>query len=111
MTTEENNQAKKTRKRNIILTVILLVITLYLAYHYFMAVSLFVLAIAMMCIGVWAILVFDKLFIPEYDTWDEIKKGNMAVALAFIGFCGIVAACILAVLGSVYGQFSAIAAP
>lgn len=74
---------------------ILATVSIFLTFSWFIELSSFAVGIAKAALGVFLAWSFDKYAMPEINTVDELKKGNIAYALFFLGLCIIVAAAII----------------
>lgn len=57
-------------------------------------ISAFAFAVGKVALGLVFLFAADKWLIPEFDTFEELKNGNVAVSVAFLGVCVLLAACI-----------------
>ena len=66
-------------------------IVFYILYNYFQAFTSFAAAIMLVGIslGLWWFI--DEFLLKSIDTIEELKKGNLAVALTFVGYSIIIA--------------------
>lgn len=47
-------------------------------------------------IGLGALVIADRFLLPNADTLEELKAGNVAWSVGFLGICSIIAAALLA---------------
>lgn len=68
----------------------------YLLFSYWEAFSAFGIAFLVATIAVAMLFIIDKLLLHGWDTFEEIKKGNIAVGLILMAYAILIGSCIIA---------------
>lgn len=78
-----------------IIAVLLAIAIFFIGFAYFEAFSAFFASI-LIIIGAFGLLfTVDKYLITGFDLIEELKKQNIAVGLAFVGYCILIGLCIV----------------
>lgn len=71
------------------------VIFIFITFNWLIELSTFAVGIGKGALGLMLIWVFDKYAMKEIDTVEELKRGNIAYAIFFLGLSLVVAAAII----------------
>ena len=86
-----NNSAFKT----VAIISIIAAVFIYITFNWFIEFSSFSVGLAKAVLGICLVWIFDKYAVKEIDTIEELKKGNTAYAIFFLGLCVVIASAIL----------------
>lgn len=84
---------KKTLKW--IVAVVLALISFYVGFTYLEAFSAFFASMLIITGAGFLFYLIDRYLIPEFDTFTEIKNGNIAAGLYVLGYCVLIGACVI----------------
>ena len=70
-------------------------LAVFLSINYIPELSSFALLIFLAGMAIWFLFKIDEYFLPNIDLLEELKKGNIAYALALLGVAIIIAAAII----------------
>ena len=86
-----NNSAFKT----VAIITVIAAVSIFITFNWFIEFSSFSVGLAKAVLGIWLVWIFDKYAVKEIDTIEELKKGNIAYAIFFLGLCIVIASAIL----------------
>ena len=69
-------------------------ISVWYTFNYAVEFSAFAVALAKVFIGMFLFYLFDVWALKDIDTIQELKNGNIAVSIFFLGYAILVAACV-----------------
>lgn len=81
--------------RTIIAVTVIAVLLIVVTFTWIVTLSAFAVGIGKGVLGFCLLYVFDRYALKEIDTIEELKKGNIAYALAFLAVALVIAAAIL----------------
>jgi len=84
------------KKLGIILTIIATIVVAVLILVYYKEFSTFGVMMLMVDGAVLQLYLFDKYLLGDYDTIEELQKGNVAVGLALLAYAVVVGSAMLA---------------
>jgi uncharacterized membrane protein YjfL (UPF0719 family) len=70
------------------------VLSIWFTFNHAVEFSAFAVALAKVTIGAFIFYLFDVVALREINTITELKKGNVAVAMFFLGYAILIAACV-----------------
>ena len=70
------------------------VASVWYTFNYAVEFSAFAVALAKVFIGMFLFYLFDVWALKDIDTIQELKNGNIAVSIFFLGYAILVAACV-----------------
>ncbi len=86
-----NNSAFKT----VAIISIIAAVSIFITFNWFIEFSSFSVGLTKAVLGISLVWIFDKYAVKEIDTIEELKKGNIAYAIFFLGLCVVIASAIL----------------
>jgi hypothetical protein len=78
----------------LLLLLVASILSVSYTFNYAVEFSAFAVAIAKVTIGATIFYLFDLLALKDIQTIEELKKGNIAFAIFFLGFAILIAACV-----------------
>lgn len=78
-----------------IVSIVLALISFYVGFTYLEAFSAFFASILIIAGAAFLFFLIDKYLITEFETFDEIKKGNIAAGLYVLAYCVLIGCCII----------------
>jgi hypothetical protein len=70
------------------------VVSVWYTFNYAVEFSAFAVALAKVFIGMFLFYLFDIWALRDINTIEEIKNGNVALSIFFLGYAILVAACV-----------------
>jgi len=91
----KKSEGKSTIKTILIISIVA-VILVFLTFNWFFEFSAFAVSILKAIMGFTLVWLIDRFAIPEVNTMEELKKGNIAYAIFMLGISIVIAAAIIA---------------